>query len=102
MQMACYRVKVPDSARLSGFTAAGQRAAVVPGEHVVHRIRPKVDLHGIVEALRFLGADSRGRDVHVPLPAGVELEALLTVAETGAGQGEGCVASGSLPGTPRT
>ena len=81
MRAECYRVTVPDGAQLTGFTATGQRVPVVPGEHVVHRLKPKVPLNGIAEALRFLGADEVGRDVHVAVSSSDELEPLLRVAE---------------------
>lgn len=77
MDCECYRVKIPERSRLSGFTAAGQRVLVVPGEHVVHRVKPKVPLPGTTDALRFLGADARGRDVHVPVPPATGIETVL-------------------------
>jgi hypothetical protein len=81
MRPECYRVRVPEHVRLAGFTAAGQRAPVMPGEYVVHRVRPKVPNTGLVDTLRFVGADPRGCDVHVPLTAGGDLEELLSAAE---------------------
>ena len=81
MQVECFRVKVPAYAGLAGFTASGQRVAVVPGEHVVHRVRPKVPIDGVAEALRFLGADEHGRDVHVAVERGADVHAVLKGAE---------------------
>ena len=81
MQVECFRVKVSECAGLAGLTAAGRRVQVMPGEHVVHRVRPKVPIAGVVEALRFLGADEHGRDVHVPLKRGADLHAVLRDAE---------------------
>ena len=81
MQVECFRVKVPERAGLAGFTAAGRRVQVMPGEHVVHRVRPKVPIDGVAEALRFLGADEHGCDVHVPLKRGADLHAVLKGAE---------------------
>lgn len=81
MRVDCYRVKVPEGSKLTGFTATGQRVPIVPGEHIVHRLKPKVRLNGIAEALRFLGADEVGRDVHIPVSCSDELERLLRAAE---------------------
>jgi len=69
MAVECFRVVVPEHARLAGYTVAGQRVPIAPGEYVVHKVRPKVPVDGIPEALRFVGADARGHDVHVPLRA---------------------------------
>jgi len=63
--MLCYRVEIPDGARVVGTTAAGDRAAVLPGEYLVHALRPK--LPSARPVFRFVGADALGRDVHVPL-----------------------------------
>ena len=81
MQVQCFRVNVPACAGLAGLTAAGQRVPVVSGEHVVHRIRPKVPIDGVVEALRFLGADEHGRDVHIPVECGADVHAVLKGSE---------------------
>lgn len=63
--MLCYRVEIPDGAKVVGTTAAGDRAAVLPGEYLVHALRPKLpSAHAV---FRFVGADALGRDVHVPL-----------------------------------
>ena len=67
--MECFRVKVPDGARLTGYTASGRRAPIVPGEYLVHRLSRRGHAGGVAESLRFVGADHRGRDVHVPLPS---------------------------------
>jgi hypothetical protein len=66
--MNCYRVKVPEGARLAGYTVAGRRVPIPPGEYHVHRLSKRAHPAGAREALRFVGADMRGRDVHVPLP----------------------------------
>jgi|GEM_PF-1120056 len=81
MHAECFRVKVPACSGLAGFTAGGQRVSVMPGEYVVHRVKPKVPVGGIAEALRFLGADPHGRDVHVPVERGVDVRAVLKDAE---------------------
>jgi len=78
MTTECYRVELPDRVRLAGRTLAGQRTTIVPGEHVVHRVRPRVPLAGVRDALRFLGADAWGRDVYLPVPPGADVNALLT------------------------
>ena len=67
--------------RLGGVHCRGSTCRVMPGEHVVHRVRPKVPIDGVAEALRFLGADEHGRDVHVPLKRGADLHAVLKGAE---------------------
>jgi hypothetical protein len=85
MDVECFRVKVPEHSHLVGFTATGKRVAVLPGEHVVHRVKPKVPWRGAGEALRFLGADGSGRDVHVPLAPDADIEAVLGVAVTSPG-----------------
>jgi len=77
MPADCYRVVVPESARLAGYTATGRRASVVPGEHVVQRFRLKVPLDGISEAFRFLGADARGDDIHIPVRSEADIERVL-------------------------
>jgi hypothetical protein len=63
--MRCYRVEIPEGAKVVGTTAAGDRAAVLPGEYLVHALRPK--LPSARPLFRFVGADALGRDVHVPL-----------------------------------
>lgn len=40
--ITCYRVRVPEGRRLSGFTTAGQRVPILPGEYLAHRVEPKV------------------------------------------------------------
>jgi len=82
MLAECFRVKVPACSGIAGFTAGGQRVTVMPGEYVVHRVKPKVPVGGVAEALRFLGADPHGRDVHVPVEFGVDVRAVLKGAET--------------------
>ena len=63
--MECYRVHIPDGVRVSGVTAAGSATAVLPGEYLVHRLRPKAAVSNQA-LLRFVGADAAGHDVHVP------------------------------------
>jgi hypothetical protein len=70
---------------VAGFTATGQWVPVVPGEHVVHRVKPKVPLRGVLETLRFLGADERGRDVHVPLTKEGDIPKILCGGTPSAG-----------------
>jgi hypothetical protein len=66
--MDCLHVKVPEGTPLAGYTAAGQRVPIAPGEYLVHRWSRRIPVAGVAgEALRFVGADQRGRDVHVPL-----------------------------------
>lgn len=65
--MECYRVEIPDGVRVLGATAAGHPAAVLPGEYLVHRLRPKGVPSDAAAVLRFVGADALGRDVHVPV-----------------------------------
>ena len=82
--MAYYRVKIPPGVRLAGHTAAGQRAVIPPGEHTVHRLRlsARPSRRGRTELLRFVGADYRGRDVHVPIPPGADIRDVLSVDAT--------------------
>ena len=54
MHAECFRVKVPACSGIAGFTAGGKRVSVLPGEYFVHRVKPKVAIGGITEALRFL------------------------------------------------
>jgi len=75
--MDCQRLTVPEGCRLMGWTATGRRVRIAAGEYLVHRLRPKVPLHGVKEALRFVGADPHGGDVHVPLPPGVDVRDLI-------------------------
>jgi len=77
MTAECYHVVVPEGARLAGYTVAGQRVQIAPGEYVVHRMRPKPPLRGILEALRFLGADERGQDLHIPLLSDTDVNHVL-------------------------
>lgn len=76
MEVECYRVRVPEHVRLTGFTASGRWVRVLPGEHVVHRVKPKVPLKGFAQALRFLAADGE-HDIHIPLPDDEAVEAAL-------------------------
>lgn len=78
MSLECYRVKVPEGRRLTGFTAAGQRVPLPPGEYHVHRLRPKAPSTGAT-TLRFVGADGRGKDVHIKLPEGADVSQTLCV-----------------------
>ena len=75
--MECYRVQVPDGAKIDGLTATGRPAAVLPGEYLVHRLRPMTSSKA-PPMLRFVGADALGRDVHVPLDA---VQSLLELPE---------------------
>ena len=79
--MAAYRVTIPPGVRLAGHTAAGQRAVIPPGEHHVHRLRlsGRPSRWGTKDVLRFVGADFRGRDVHVPIPPGADIRDVLAV-----------------------
>ena len=70
--MLCYRVQVPDGARVRGVTADGCPTAVLPGEYVAHRLRPRVP--SAPTLVRLVGADAACRDVHVPLES---IEGLL-------------------------
>jgi hypothetical protein len=81
MTFECYRVVVPEDARLAGYTVAGQRVRIAPGEYVVHRMRPKAPLRGVSAALRFLGADERGQDVHIAVASDADVEHVLQQAE---------------------
>ena len=81
MALECYRVVVPDDARLAGYTVAGQRVPIAPGEYVVHKVTPKVPIQGLREALRFVGADERGHDLHVPLSSDARLAEVLQRGE---------------------
>jgi hypothetical protein len=89
--MAYYKVKIPPGVRLAGHTAAGQRAVIPPGEHTVHRlclsVRPS--RWGTKDVLRFVGADFRGRDVHVPIPPGADIRDVLAVDATPLQEGRG-------------
>lgn len=67
--MECFNVKVPEGARLTGYTAAGRCVPIAPGEYLVHRLPRRGRIAGVVDALRFVGADHRGCDIHLPLPA---------------------------------
>jgi len=78
VSIECYRVKVPEGRRLTGFTVAGQRVPLLPGEYHVHRLPPKAPSIGAA-ALRFVGADGRGNDVHVKLPDGADVSKALCV-----------------------
>ncbi len=78
MSIECYRIKVPEGRRLTGFTVAGQRVPLLPGEYHVHRLRPKAPLIGGT-ALRFVGADGCGNDVHIKLPDGADVSKALCV-----------------------
>jgi hypothetical protein len=80
--MECYRVHIPDGVKIPGATAAGRPCAVLPGEYLAHRLRPK-GAPASTAMLRFIGADASGHDVHVSLDAvrkyldrGVRLTAL--------------------------
>lgn len=82
--MAYYKVKIPPGVRLAGHTAAGQRAVIPPGEHTVHRLRLSARplRSGTKDVLRFVGADFRGRDVHMPIPPGADIRDVLALDAT--------------------
>jgi len=82
MAVECYRIVVPEDARLAGYTVAGQRVPIAPGEYVVHKMRPKVPLRGVRGTLRFLGAHVRGEDLHVPVGSDADIEHVLQPAES--------------------
>ena len=63
--MICYRVHVPSCAKVVGVAADGKTVTVLPGEYLVHELLPKVP--NAPTLVRFVGADTSGRDVHVPL-----------------------------------
>ena len=77
--MHCFKVRVPDGRSVHGVTASGQPVPVYPGEYLVHRLAPKVGRE-MPPILRFVGADAKGRDVHVPLAAGAALQDLVAPA----------------------
>jgi hypothetical protein len=62
--MECYRIHIPDGAKVEGFTAGGRSSTVLPGEYLAHLFRPKLS-RAPQEVLRLVGADASGRDVHV-------------------------------------
>lgn len=64
MNPECFRVHIPHGLKVTGTTANGLPAEVLPGEYLVHRLRSKIDLLD-TDLLRFVGADGAGRDVHV-------------------------------------
>lgn len=78
MSGECYRVKVPEGRRLTGFTVAGQRVPILPGEYHVHRLPSKAPWAGGA-ALRFVGAHGPDNDVHIKLPEGVDLGKALSI-----------------------
>ena len=63
--MNCFRVRIPDGMSISGMTADGRCTDVLPGEYLVHLLRPR-GAPVIGQVHRFVGADKAGRDVHVP------------------------------------
>ncbi len=65
--MECFRLEILPGQQVVGRTADGQWTAIQPGEYVVHRLKPKVASYS--DILRFVGADDRGRDVHLPIDA---------------------------------
>lgn len=62
---------------MTGFTVAGQRVTLLPGEYHVHRLRPKAVL--TAAALRFVGAHGCGNDVHIKLPDDADVSKVLSV-----------------------
>jgi len=86
--MECYRVHIPDGVKVPGATAAGRPSAVLPGEYLAHRLRPK-GAPVATAMLRFIGADASGHDVHLSLDTareffdrGVRLTALSQPEES--------------------
>lgn len=77
--MDLYRVKVPQGTRLTGFTVAGQQVPILPGEYHVHRLMPKLPGRAAGAALRFVGAHGGASDVHVAVPAGMDVPDALCV-----------------------
>jgi len=65
--MVCYRVHIPRGAKVVGVTADGKPATVLPGEYLVHQLPLKIPSSQTL--VRLVGADTAGRDVHVPLDA---------------------------------
>ena len=65
--MECFKIRVPDASALVGATADGAPARILPGEYLVHRLKPRLP-DRFSPVLRFVGADAAGRDVHVCLP----------------------------------
>lgn len=78
MSTECYRVRVPEGSQLTGFTVAGQRVEILPGEYHVHRLPAKAPWVGAA-ALRFVGAHGPDNDVHIRLPEGAEMSQALAV-----------------------
>lgn len=79
MSAECFRVEVGEGARLTGFTVGGRSVVILPGEYHVHRLTPKVPLRPCTVALRFVGAYRPDEDVHVEVPAGMNLIDALPV-----------------------
>ena len=77
--MECYRVKVPEGRRLTGSTIGGQRVPIPPGEYHVHRLMPKLTIRPRAAALRFVGACGDGKDVHITVPADMDIGDALSV-----------------------
>lgn len=77
--MECYRVKVPEGRRLTGSTIGGQRVSILPGEYHVHRLMAKLSTRPRAAALRFVGACKDGKDVHITVPADVDIGDALGV-----------------------
>ena len=79
--MECYRVRVPDGHRLTGHTAKGRRVPIMPGEYLVHRFVPKVPpwREKGLAALRFVGADGAGNDVHLGVPFNASIADALSI-----------------------
>lgn len=77
--MDLYRVRVPQGRRLTGFTVGGKQVPIAPGEYHVHRLTPKLPGRAVGAALRFVGAHGGAHDVHVPVPAGMDVGDALRV-----------------------
>ena len=63
--MECHHIRIPDGVSIRGYTVDGNAAQVHPGDHAVHVLTPRLPCFGD-SIYRFVGADARGRDVHVP------------------------------------
>lgn len=80
--MECYRVEVPPGVHLTGYTVAGRRVPILPGEYHVHRLAPKARLRHALYALRFVGAYGPDGDIHVPLPEDTDIKRALPAGVT--------------------
>lgn len=74
--MECHHIRIPDGMSIHGYTVDGNAAQVRAGEYAVHVLEPKVPCFGD-RIYRFVGADARGRDVHVARAQAPTLETWL-------------------------